>query len=204
MNPGEVRSLGTVRVALPHVSAPQSFTLRLKAGAAVNSLDLFAFPGVRGATLPPTATVFDAAAKQRVESGERVLVLVGQPDALPELPQVKVVPRKGSPREGNWITSFNWYRPDAPLFAALPGGEARGLLGWIAEAVTPELVLLPDEGVGETYAGIFVGWVYLPAAYWVEIPIGKGVAALTTFRIAEHYGRDPFATYLWDQFHTRN
>ena len=83
-------------------------------------------------------------------------------------------------------------------FAGLPGGEAPGILGWVGQAVTPELVLLPE--VGEAQAGIFVGWVYLPAAYVVDVPIGKGVLTLTTFRLAANYGRDPFATYLVDRF----
>jgi hypothetical protein len=133
--------------------------------------------------------MFDAALKQRVEAGERVLVAVESLDALPELPAVIVAARKGSPRDGNWITSFNWYRP---------GGRSNGILGWVSQAATPELVLLPE--VGEVQAGMFVGWVYLPAAYLVDVPLGKGVLTLTTFRLAANYGRDPFATYLVDRW----
>lgn len=204
MNAGEVSTLGTVRLNLPQAATPERHVLRLRAGTVENSLELFAFPGVRGGQLPQISTVFDAALKQRVESGERVLLAVESLDALKELPSVKVAARKGSPRDGNWITSFNWYRPDSPLFSQLPGGEAPGLLGWVSQAVTPELVLLPDAGVGQTHAGIFVGWVYLPAAYLVEVPLGRGTVTLTTFRLAANYGRDPFATYLMDRLLNRN
>ena len=141
------------------------------------------------------ATVFDAELRQYVAAGGKALVLAEHPEALPALPALKLEPRRGTPREGSRITNFNWYRKYSPLFAGAPGN---GLLGWEAAQATPELVLVdvPIPAARDVLAGMFVGWIYLPAAYVVQARLGQGAVLVSTFRLTSNYGRDPFSTLL--------
>ena len=93
------------------------------------------------------------------------------------------------------MSNFNWYRTSSPLFAGLPGN---GLLGWEGAHATPELVLteVPPSAAADVLAGMFIGWIYLPAAYALQAHLGKGALLITTFRLSANYERDPFSTLV--------
>ena len=218
---GEVKPVGEIAVKIPQIHTPGRFLLKLNAGTRVrNSLELFAYPapveprevyvhdpakrlalpGAKPlAEAPPgrvvVATVFDAQVRQYVAAGGKAVVLAEHPEALPALPALKLEPRRGTPREGSRITNFNWYRKYSPLFAGTPGN---GLLGWEAAQATPELVLVdvPTSAARDVLAGMFVGWIHLPAAYVVQARLGQGAVLISTFQLTGNYGRDPFSTQL--------
>jgi len=218
---GEVKPVGEITVEIPEVQAPRKLLLKFTAGSlARNSLELFAYPespdledvfvhdpgkrfklpGARTLAEAPAggvvvATAFDAALKRFVEAGGKALVLAEQPDALRELPALKLQARRGTPRDGNWMTNFNWYRPSSPVFAGAPG---TGLLGWEGAQAAPELVLVdvPASASGDVLAGMFIGWIYLPGAYVLQARVGKGAVLISTFRLAGNYERDPFSTLV--------
>lgn len=218
---GELKAVGEITIEIPDLNAPRKLLLKLTAGnLARNSLELFAYPeppdleevyvhdpGKRF-KLPDAkplaqapaggvvvATVFDAQLKRYVEAGGKALVLAEHAEALRELPALQIQARRGSPRDGNWMTNFNWYRTSSPLFAGAPGN---GLLGWEAFHATPDLVLVdvPTSAAGDVLAGMFIGWIYLPGAYVLQARVGKGAVLISTFRLAANYERDPFSTLL--------
>ena len=218
---GEVKPVGEIIVKIPQIHAPGTFLLKLNVGTRTrNSLELFAYPapvapkevyvhdpgnrltlpGARPlAQAPPgrvvVATVFDAELRQYVAAGGKAVVLAEHADALPALPALTLVPRRGTLREGTRMTNFNWYRKYSPLFGGAPGD---GLLGWEAAQATPELALVdvPIAAARDVLAGMFVGWIYLPAAYVLQARLGQGVVLISTFRLTSNYGRDPFSTLL--------
>ena len=219
--PGEVKPVGEITVQIPQIRVPGSFLLKLTAGTlARNSLEVFgypepaapqgvyvhdparrlALPGAKPlAQAPPgqvvVATVFDAQLRQYVAAGGKALVLAEHPQALQALPALKLQARRGAARADNRVTNFSWYRKYSPLFSGVP---ANGLLGWEAAQATPELVLadVPTSAAADVLAGMFVGWIHLPAAYMVQARVGNGVVLISTFRLASNYGRDPFSTLL--------
>lgn len=221
MASGEVKPVGQITIQIPDVKAPRPFLLKLTAGTlARNALELFAYPdprelgeifvhdpggrlalpGARPLAQAPAgavvvASVCDAQLKKHVAAGGKALVLAETPEALRELPALKLQARRGTPRDGNWMTNFNWYRKSSPLFAGAPGN---GLLGWEASHATPELVLvdLPASAAADVLAGMFIGWIYLPGAYALQARVGSGAVLISTFRLAGSYGRDPFSTLL--------
>lgn len=219
--PGTVQPVGDVSVKVPPLEAPRRFVLKLTAGLlARNTFEFFGYPESSGlndlflhdprkrilarearpmAEAPAggvvIATVFDAAVRKFVEAGGKAVVLADAADALPELRELCLERRQGTPRYGNWLTNFNWYRKSSPMFLGAP---ADGLLGWEALHATPELVIadMPQSAASDVLAGMFIGWIYQPGAYAVQARLGKGAVLVTTFRLSSNYGRDPFSTML--------
>jgi hypothetical protein len=142
------------------------------------------------------STTLDDKVRRHLESGGRAIILVDSKDALPDGGPLKVAQRAGSDLDGNWVTNFNWIRPDAAPFIDV---AVTKLLGFEAAATVPRFVI---QGVGgEDYAdvlsGIFYGWLNNNAALAVQMRAGKGKLFATTFRFDE-YGSDPFAARLFD------
>jgi Glycosyl hydrolases family 2, sugar binding domain/Glycosyl hydrolases family 2 len=128
----------------------------------------------------------------------RFIVLANDKDALPNS-AVKITPRNGETGyDGNWVTNFNWANVNRAPFNAIAFDK---LLGFEAEEVTPKYVI---EGVkAEDYdgvmSGIFLGWVNKNAALMVGGRLGAARAVITTFRLAEAYGKDEYARRLLDE-----
>jgi hypothetical protein len=133
-----------------------------------------------------------------LQAGTRVIVLADDKDAFTADWPLKLAPRNGATGyDGNWVTNFNWANVNRAPFNAVAIDK---LLGFEAEAVMPKFVI---EGVkpadyDEVLSGIFLGWVNKNAALLVQGRMGTGRALLTTFRLAEQYGKDEYARHLLD------
>ncbi|HVF91443.1 MAG TPA: glycoside hydrolase family 2 TIM barrel-domain containing protein, partial [Blastocatellia bacterium] len=142
------------------------------------------------------ATRLDEQVRRHVSLGGRAIILADSKDALPEGSSMKVTPRAGSDLDGNWVTNFNWIRPDSAPFKEV--GFTK-LLGFEAAAVTPRHIIqgVRPEDYRDVLSGIFYGWLNNNAALAVQARSGRGRLFITTFRFDE-YGRDPYATHLLD------
>lgn len=109
-----------------------------------------------------------------VETGGKVLVCVDDPGAIEVLPGVRVESRKHTPWTGDWVSAFSWV---CPGLTRIPGGP---LLDFTWKDVLPKHVItgLKNE---DALAGLFVGWVHLPAAIAGRVSYGNDSLILTTF-----------------------
>jgi hypothetical protein len=128
----------------------------------------------------------------------RLIVLANDKDALPNR-ALKITPRNGATGyDGNWITNFNWANVNRTPFSAVAFDK---LLGFEAEEITPKFVIegLKAEDYDDVMSGIFLGWVNRNAALMVGGRIQGARAIITTFRLAETYGKDEYARRLLDE-----
>lgn len=140
----------------------------------------------------------DQQTRSLLGSGHRVIVLANDKDALPNGP-VKITPRNGATGyDGNWVTNFNWANVNRSPFSAVAFDK---LPGFEAEEVTPKFVIegVKAEDYDDVISGIFLGWVNKNAALMVGARGGAGRAVITTFRLAEAYGKDEYARRLLDE-----
>jgi hypothetical protein len=121
-----------------------------------------------------------------VQAGARLLLLAGEPGAGAEeatrLPVGAVVPREGTPWQGDWATAFSWIRKQG-AFATLPGSP---LLEMEYAPVMPDLILvgLPSWAYRtHSWAGLALGWIHKPVSLLAEMPYGRGHMAITTFKL---------------------
>ncbi|HEX5082151.1 MAG TPA: hypothetical protein VFY40_08900, partial [Blastocatellia bacterium] len=131
-------------------------------------------------------------------SGHRVIVLANDKDALPG-GALKITPRDGATGyDGNWVTNFNWANVNRAPFSAVAFDK---LLGFEAEQITPKFVIegVKAENYDDVMSGIFLGWVNKNAALMIGGRSGAGRAIITTFRLAEAYGKDEYARRLLDE-----
>lgn len=135
-----------------------------------------------------------AEASSFAASGGRVLLLAAGPEALDSDNQpLRVVARKDGQWHGDWASGWHWLRPR--LLGPGEGALANPLdLAW-AELL-PDHVLLGHEEQRDWLAGYLLGWVRLPAATALTLPMGQGRLLATTFRLAEGLGRHPAAGAL--------
>ncbi|MBA2382962.1 MAG: hypothetical protein H0V73_12700 [Chloroflexi bacterium] len=140
-----------------------------------------------------------------VEAGAHALVVVrdraaidpGAPLARPVVVRARGVadPTSSdhrSPWDGDWVTAWSWLLP-----GALPLLPERNPLDFAYAEVMPNHVLAgydPAAHRDEVVAGIFSGWVHVPAALIWSFPQGRGRLTLTTFRLAPEDG--PLATVM--------
>jgi Glycosyl hydrolases family 2, sugar binding domain/Glycosyl hydrolases family 2 len=130
--------------------------------------------------------------------GYRFIVLANDKDALPNS-AVKITPRNGATGyDGNWVTNFNWANVNRAPFSAVAFDK---LLGFEAEEVTPKFVIegVKAEDYDDVMSGIFLGWVNKNAALMAGARSGAGRAIITTFRLADAYGKDEYARRLLDE-----
>ncbi len=116
----------------------------------------------------------DEPTRHYLEHGGRVLLCATEPGEIAG--DVRVEARQDTPRSGDWASSFAWVRPGV---TRLPGGP---LLDFSWRGVFPEHVvtgIVPDH----TLAGLFVGWLHLPAALIGRVPLGEGRLTITTFPV---------------------
>ena len=142
----------------------------------------------------------DDATSARINQGGKVLLLAQSREALPRPNPLSIVPREGSDLTGDWVSNFNWVLSSSPLWKPLTPVIDDSILGWEAASVTPDFVIsgLAERDSPNVLAGVFYGWLNSNRAYLAELPEGAGRVLLTTFRF-DSYGRDPFATLLFDQ-----
>lgn len=141
----------------------------------------------------------DAEAESHLRAGGRAIILADDKDALPADGGLKVVSRRsGGGLDGNWVTNFNWVNVNAAPFKAVAFDK---ILGFESLEVVPEFIIqgIGSDGYDDVLAGIFYGWVNQNAAITVRMKRGEGSALVTTLRLADNYGRDPYATHLLDE-----
>jgi hypothetical protein len=182
----------TVEVALRFVDT-ESLKLAQMSAAGYTILSQSA-PGQREIMI---AQKFDEKVEQYVRNGGRALLLANSKDAL-RPGRIKVVQRAGSDLDGNWVTNFNWVRDDWASSPFRPVAFTK-ILGFESEHVVPHFVIQGIDGTNydDVLAGIFYGWLNNNAALAAQMRFGKGALLLTTFRFDE-YGKDPYATHLFD------
>ncbi len=120
-----------------------------------------------------------------VQKGASLLLLLG-PKALDnstaKLPGGWVVPREGTPWQGDWATSFSWLKRSGP-FANLPGTP---LLDMPYADIMPEAVIagVPAWAMRHrSWAGLALGWLHKPVSLLVDVPYGRGRMVVTTFKL---------------------
>lgn len=122
------------------------------------------------------ATAWTDALQRHVEAGGRALVCATEASELGGLDGVAIEARQGTPRSGDWASSFAWVRPGV---TRLPGGP---LIDFSWRGVFPEHVIT-GLAPAATMAGLFVGWVHLPAALAGTLALGQGELLITTFPV---------------------
>src|SRR5262249_22968550 len=145
----------------------------------------------------------DQQTRSLLDSSRRVILLANDKDALPN-GALKITPRNGGTGyDGNWVTNFNWANVNRAPFSAVAFDK---LLGFEAEEITPKFVIegVKREDYDDVMSGIFLGWVNKNAALMAGAQIGGGReggsrAIITTFRLAEAYGKDEYARRLLDE-----
>jgi hypothetical protein len=143
------------------------------------------------------AGTLDDRVERHLRAGGRALILADTKDALPTGAPLKVTARAGSDLDGNWVTNFNWVRPDS--LSPFSDVAFTKILGFESEHVVPRFVIQGIEGANydDVLSGIFYGWLNNNAALAAQMRVGQGKLLLTTFRFDE-YGKDPYATHLLD------
>ena len=131
------------------------------------------------------ATSFTEELRAHVQAGAKLLVLAGPESLAAEgaapLPLMWLVPREGTPWQGDWATSFSWLRKEGP-FANLPGSP---LLEMEYAEIMPDAVLagLPSWATeGHVWAGLGLGWIHKVVSLITSMPYGRGKLTVTTFK----------------------
>ena len=125
-----------------------------------------------------------------LQNGGRVLLLAdpgiasesNSGESAVSLPVGHVVPRAGTPWEGDWATSFAWVKKQDHL-AHLPGGP---LLEMEWAPLMPDAVITglpPWVQRSHSWAGLAVGWVHQVVSLLMVVPYGRGCLLITTFKL---------------------
>jgi hypothetical protein len=146
------------------------------------------------------ANTFTEDLRSKVQAGAHLLVLAS-PESLSmegtvHLPYMGLVPRAGSPWQGDWATSFSWLRKEGP-FASLPGGP---LLEMEYAEIMPDAVLAGTPAWvsdGHVWAALALGWIHKVVSLLTSMPYGRGKLTVTTFKFpTEVLGRSATAQNL--------
>ncbi len=110
----------------------------------------------------------------------------------------EIISRDSAGLDGNWASNLNWIDDVSPIFKKISFDKK---LGFEAVNTVPRFVIgsVPAENFDDVPAGMFLGWVHANYPFMAQMKVGKGNLILTTFRIAENYGIDPYATILLDE-----
>lgn len=140
-------------------------------------------PGSEGVLV---ARQYTAALQAAVQAGARLLLLAGPHSEgsgeSVRLPVGRVIPRAGTPWQGDWATSFSWLKK-LDTFGHLPGDP---LLEMEYAAIMPDAVLvgLPAWAMRtHCWAGLALGWIHKPVALLAEMPYGLGKVVVSTFNL---------------------
>ncbi len=142
----------------------------------------------------------DADTKTWLDQGGTVVLLADHADATAKEASLHIVPRAGSDLSGDWVSNFNWAESSSSIWKPLAPVMEEGILGWEAASITPDFVIdgLKEQDAAHLLSGVFYGWLNSNRAYLADLREGSGRMLITTFRFGS-YGRDPFATLLFDQ-----
>lgn len=127
------------------------------------------------------ATHYSQSLQTHVQQGGRVLLLA-DPAQEVGLPMGHIVPRAGTPWQGDWANSFTWVKKEGAL-AHLPGDPIVEM-DWAA--IMPDAVIagLPSWVLrSHSWAGLAVGWIHKVVSLLALLPYGRGQLLITTFKL---------------------
>ncbi len=130
-------------------------------------------PGVEGALRVVTHLTDET--RRYVQAGGRALLCTSQEGVIPGLAGLEVAAREGTVWTGDWASSFGWVRPGLTRL----GGP---LIDFVWRGAIARHIIT-GASVGDMLAGLFVGWVHLPAAFAVRIRVGQGMLTVATFPV---------------------
>jgi hypothetical protein len=138
-------------------------------------------------------TTLDDSCREFLLRGGRVLFLAESDEALQtNIPGLGIKPRRGTPWQGDWASSFGWHR-----FEDIPTDR---VVDFAFADLTPEHVILgfpPREFALDVYAGLFVGWVHKPVPTIARRRVGRGELLVSTFRLSKNLETNLLAKYLF-------
>jgi hypothetical protein len=138
-------------------------------------------------------TALDDACREFLLHGGRVLLLAEADDALQTyIPGIGIEPRRGTPWQGDWASSFGWHR-----FGSLP---THHVVNFAFADLTPDHVIhgfAPRDFALDVFAGLFVGWLHKPIPTIARKRVGRGELLVSTFRLEKNLETNPLAEYLF-------
>jgi hypothetical protein len=137
-------------------------------------------------------TTLDDPCRDFLLRGGKILFLAEDDQALQTyIPGTAIAPRRGTPWQGDWASSFGWHR-----FASLPTNH---VVNFAFADLTPEHVIhgfAPRDFALEVHAGMFVGWLHKPIPTIARKRLGRGELIISTFRLAKNLETNPLAKHL--------
>jgi len=138
-------------------------------------------------------TTLDDAGREFLLRGGKVLLFAEEDNALQtHIPGIGIEPRRGTPWQGDWASSFGWHR-----FGNI---STDGVVNFAFADLTPEHViggLAPRDFARDVYAGLFVGWLHKPIPTIARRRVGRGELLVCTFRLAKNLETNPLAKHLF-------
>jgi hypothetical protein len=138
-------------------------------------------------------TTLDDACREFLLRGGKVLFLAEEDNALQTyIPGISIEPRRGTPWQGDWASSFGWHR-----FASLP---TENVVNFAFVDLTPEHIIQgfpPRDFALDVFAGLFVGWLQKPVPTIARRRVGRGELIISTFRLTKHLETNPLAKHLF-------
>jgi hypothetical protein len=150
------------------------------------------------ADLVVTRTLTDAH-REYMLNGGKVVLLAEENDAVQTYGgRLQLIPRDGSPWQGDWATSALWINQDKVFDNVSESGQ----IDFTFADLTPRHVfvgLAPIEYISRVHAGIYMGWVHRGAATVLERRVGRGALLASTLRLSPNLATNPLAQTLLDQ-----
>jgi hypothetical protein len=134
---------------------------------------------------------------QFLNKGVNVICLADSNTKFIQSFPLKLISRDTEWLDGNWASNMNWLSVNKGPFLINNFGKTAG---FESTRVIPNYVLsgIQPENYEDVLAGMFVGWIHSTSSYIVQMKAGKGNLITTTFKLAENYGSDPYATTMLD------
>jgi hypothetical protein len=137
----------------------------------------------------------DERVMEKMKAGTNVICLAdGNTKNISGFP-LEIISRDSAGLDGNWASNLNWIEDSSPLFNKIVFEKK---LGFEAVNAIPNYVIgsIPAEIYDDVLSGMFIGWVHANSAHLVQMRIGNANLILTTFKLAENYGADPYSTIM--------
>ena len=143
-------------------------------------------------------TALDSTTQRFAEEGGTVVLLANDRESLPRTAGGPIsATRDKNGWWGDWCSGYNWFRPDGTRaggpFASLPQTRQ---FDFSFRRIVPRRVLVGwdhETDFDDVWAGLFLGWVRLPATYLGGFRAGKGKVLATTFELLKHAHEDPIS-----------
>ncbi|HEY9165218.1 MAG TPA: sugar-binding domain-containing protein [Candidatus Kryptonia bacterium] len=141
-------------------------------------------------------SVLDSIVVGDLEEGASVVCLVDDSTRIPPFFPFRLGVRDTGGYDGNWASNMNWVRAENGPFAGLSFARH---LGFESADVPPRIIIagLSSQEFGDVFAGMYIGWIHLNAAYVLQMRVGKGKLILCTLPIAGAFERDPYSRSLF-------